>query len=313
MQENVHRVVILGSGPAGLTAGIYCARALLEPLIIEGPQPGGQLMITSEVENFPGFPEGILGPSLMDNMRQQAARFGASFMMDELVEVAFDRQPLRLIMDSEKVLYTKSLIIASGASAKWLNLDSEKALRGRGVSSCATCDGFFFRDKEVAVVGGGDSALEDALFLTRFARKVTIIHRRDELRGSQIMQKRAFDHAKIEFCWDSVVDEILPNKDNSGVAGVRLRKVKTAETFELPLQGIFIAIGHVPNTAVFRGHLEMEDAGYIVVREGTRTSVQGVFAAGDVRDSRYRQAVVAAGFGCMAGIDAERFVAEQEE
>jgi len=299
-------VAIIGSGPAGLTAAIYTARAGLSTVIIEGLQPGGQLTITSEVENFPGFPEGIQGPELMQRMKQQAERFNTEFISGEADSVSLKERPFTVKAGSN-TLTCDSMIIATGSSARWLGLKSEEEFRGRGVSACATCDGFFYRDREIAVVGGGDTALEEALYLTSFASKVTIIHRRGELRGSKILQQRAFDHEKVEIAWHSVVDEILG--DESGVTGVRLRDVRDDSLTELKIHGIFMAIGHEPNTDIFEGQLDLDEAGYIVVEPGTaRAGVPGVFSCGDVRDSIYRQAVTAAGTGCMAGIETFRWL-----
>ena len=307
-----HKVVIIGSGPAGLTAAIYAARAMLKPLVIEGAEPGGQLMITTEVENFPGFPEGIQGPQLMMNMREQAERFGTEFLQDHVESVDLSRWPF-VIQGGDNTVLADALIIATGASANWLGLKSEQELRGFGVSACATCDGFFFKGQEVVVVGGGDSALEDALYLTRFATKVTIIHRRDQLRASKYMQKRAFENEKIHFIWNSEVVDIIGTKEE-GVKAVKIRNKLTGEVTEYPTGAVFIAIGHTPNTALFKGQLEMDDKGYIKTEcKSSKTSVEGVFAAGDVQDSVYRQAISAAGTGCMAAIDAERYLEERGE
>ena len=303
------RVVIVGSGPAGLTAAIYAARANLRPVVIGGVPAGGQLMITTDVENFPGFPEGIQGPELVERIRAQAIRFGTEIIDDRVTTVDFQRRPFRLELGTEGRLEADSVILATGANARWLDLPSEQKLKGHGVSACATCDGFFFRGKELALVGGGDSAMEEALFLTRFATHVTIIHRRSTLRASKIMADRAQKHPKISFRYDSVVEEVLGDKT---VEGVRVRNVRTGETAVLPVQGLFIAIGYDPATEVFQGHIELEENGYVKVHHMTRTSVEGVFAAGDVYDHRYRQAVSAAGLGCMAAIDAERWLEEQD-
>jgi len=300
-------VLIIGSGPAGLTAAIYAARADLQPLMIEGMERGGQLMLTTEVENFPGFPDGILGPELMDNMRKQAERFGTRVVSSDVTEVDFTGYPFKVWVGKD-LYHAESVIISTGASARWLGVPGEARLRGHGVSACATCDGFFFRDKELAIVGGGDSAMEEALFLTKFASKVTIIHRRDELRASKIMAHRALEHPKIDIIWNAVVEEVLGDDE---VTGLRLRDTVTGEERTFRVDGLFLAIGHTPNTKIFDGQLELDDAGYIVVHDGTRTSVDGIFAAGDVVDHVYRQAITAAGMGCQAAIDAERWLDDQ--
>ena len=307
MAQN-ERLVIIGSGPAGYTAALYAARANLNPLLVEGLQPGGQLTITSEVENFPGFPEAILGPQLMELMKKQAERFGTRFEAGEITRVDLSKRPFQLWLD-DRLIRAQAVIIATGASAKWLGIDSEKQYQGRGVSACATCDGFFFRGVEVAVVGGGDTAMEEATFLTKFATKVHVLHRRDELRASKIMQERAHKNPKIQVHLSTVIDEILG--DGKAVTGIRLKSTKDGSSRELPLKGVFMGIGHEPNTKLFRGQLEMNDVGYLAVKTPTTaTSVKGVFAAGDVADPSYRQAVTAAGSGCQAAIDAERFLGE---
>jgi thioredoxin reductase (NADPH) len=305
MSENLYNVVILGSGCAGLTAAVYAARGNLHPLLIDGLESGGQLSLTTEVENFPGFPKGILGPELIQSMRQQAERFGTRFIGGAAVAARLDTRPFVLTLDDRREIRTRTLIIASGASARMLGLASERRLLGHGVSTCATCDGFFFKEKELIVVGGGDSALEEATFLTKFAHKVTVVHRRDSLRASKIMQERARKNARVHFIWNSTVDEVL---GGTKVEGARLKNLVDGSLQEVPADGVFVAIGHIPNTAIFKGQLDMDPAGYIVTQGGSRTNVPGVFAAGDCQDHIYRQAITAAGSGCMAAIDAERFL-----
>ena len=320
MSDSHQTIVIIGSGPAGLTAAIYTARAELTPLVIEGEpsstgeHPGGQLMLTTEVENFPGFPDGILGPQLMADMKAQAERFGATFLTRKVTKVDLTKKPFEIWIDNpDKALPTHTadaLIISTGAQSVMLEVEGEKRLLGHGLSTCATCDGFFFKDKKIAVVGGGDSAIEEATFLTKFASEVTVIHRRDELRASKIMQKRAHENPKINFLWDSEVTEIL---GSSSVEGVKIRNTKTFEETKLDLEGIFIAIGHTPNTSLFIDKLSIDDLGYINTEpQNTKTNVEGVFACGDVQDHKYRQAVTAAGSGCMAAIDAEHWLENQK-
>lgn len=306
MSKNSTRpITIIGSGPAGLTAALYTARANLKPLVIEGIQPGGQLTITTDVENYPGFPDGIMGPELMLAMRAQVEKFGTEFLQGDITAVDLKKRPFRITTEDSEII-TETLIIASGASAKLIGLPNETKLMGRGVSACATCDGFFFKDKELLVIGGGDTAMEEATFLTKFATKVSIVHRRNEFRASKIMQDRARKNEKIGFIWDSVVEDILGDKV---VTGALLKNVKTGETSEVKCDGVFIAIGHQPNTDIFNGQLDLDKTGYIITKaKTTETSIPGVFASGDVQDSHYRQAVTAAGTGCMAAMDAEKFL-----
>jgi thioredoxin reductase (NADPH) len=304
MTEDVKKVVIIGSGPAGLTAAVYAARANLQPLVIEGFQAGGQLMLTTDVENYPGFVDGIMGPELMERFRKQAGRFGAEFVTADVSSVNLSERPFRITIADEGVV-AHSVIVSTGATAKMLGVPGERELLGHGVSTCATCDGFFFRDRELVVIGGGDSAMEEAIFLTKFASKVTVVHRRNELRASKIMQERAFENDKIDFVWNSLVTEIF---GNGKVEGVRLKSTVDGTESEMRAEGIFVAIGHTPNTKLFEGQLDLTE-GYIVTPgDTTQTSVEGVFAAGDVVDFRYRQAITAAGMGCMAAIDAERWL-----
>ncbi|MBI3090515.1 MAG: thioredoxin-disulfide reductase [Candidatus Tectomicrobia bacterium] len=307
----MRNVIIIGSGAAGLTAAIYTSRANLSPLLIEGKEPGGQLTLTTDVENFPGFPNGIMGPELMDTIRKQAERFGTEFVFGEVTKVDLGTRPFSVHF-GEQSEQCGALIISTGASARLLGLDAERRLMGHGVSVCATCDGFFFKDQEIAVVGGGDSAMEEALFLTKYARKVSVIHRRDKLRASKIMQDKAFRNEKVDFIWDSTVVDLHENGTNE-LAGISIQNLKTKKTERRDVTGLFVAIGHTPNTQLFQGQLELDVAGYIVTKGGnTQTSVPGVFAAGDVADHVYRQAITAAGTGCMAAIDAERWLESQE-
>lgn len=310
--KKVHSVVIIGSGPAGLTAAIYAARANLKPVVVEGMQPGGQLMITADVENYPGFPDGIQGPELMELFHRQAERFGTEFISDEVANLDISERPFRVNVASGDYLLAHAVIVASGATAKWLGLESETRLQGKGVSACATCDGFFFRGKVVAVVGGGDTALEEASYLTRHASKVILIHRRDQLRGSKIMQDRVLANPKIEVLWNSIVAEILDDGIGSRVTGVKVQNVKTNEFSVVPCEGFFVAIGHQPNTQIVHGVLPADEAGYLHhLPDSSQTEIPGVFVAGDVHDHHYRQAVTAAGAGCKAAIDAERWLEAQ--
>jgi thioredoxin reductase (NADPH) len=305
-EHDVQKVVIVGSGPAGLTAAVYTARADLEPVVLEGIQAGGQLMLTTEVENFPGFTDGIMGPELMERMRKQAARFGAHLIGEDVTSVDLSTRPFKIVTSSD-TYQAHSIIVSTGASAKMLGVPGERELLGHGVSTCATCDGFFFRGKELLMVGGGDSAVEEAIFLSKFATKVTIVHRRDTLRASKIMQDRVFENPKVDFIWDSTVERIL---GNGKVEGANIQNLKTGAESIVPASGVFVAIGHLPNTSLFEGQLELSAGQIVTVPGGTETSVPGVFAAGDVVDSRYRQAITAAGMGCMAAMDAERYLEE---
>ena len=312
IEEKVFEVVIVGSGPAGLTAALYAARADLNPIIFEGPEPGGQLMQTTDVDNFPGYPEGVMGPQMMEDFRKQAKRFGADCRYGYVNNIDFNKRPYKVTVDEETTVFAKSIIVATGASAKWLDMPSEKRLKGKGVSACATCDGAFFRNEHVIIVGGGDTAMEEATFLTKFARKVTVLHRREELRASKAMQQRAFENEKIEFLWNTELEEIL---GDPVVDGVKVYNNKTEETILLDdVTGVFIAIGHKPNTDLFKEVLEMDDVGYITTEgQSTRTNMPGIFACGDAMDPIYRQAVTAAGTGCRAALDAERFLTDAKD
>ena len=303
------RVLIIGAGPAGYTAAIYAARAGMDPILVSGLQPGGQLMITTDVENYPGFENAIQGPFLMDQMEKQARHVGTRIISDLVMQVDFSRRPFRCTGDSGDIYLADTVVIATGAQARWLGLPSEKRLQGAGVSACATCDGFFYRGKPVAVIGGGNTAVEEALFLTHHASKVTLVHRRNTLRAERILQRRLFEHPKVEVIWDSAVEEVLGAGQPEVVTGLRIRHVQTGDTQDLPVDGVFIAIGHTPNTTVFRGQVELDTDGYVVTQPGlTQTSVPGVFAAGDVQDKHWRQAITAAGTGCIAALEAERFL-----
>jgi len=309
MSETIHhKVLIIGSGPAGYTAAVYAARAMLEPGIVAGLQPGGQLTITTDVENYPGFPE-IMGPELMDKFKEHALKFGTSFYEDVIMDVDFIKRPFVMNGDSGKTYTADAVIIATGAQAKWIGMESEEKFKGFGVSACATCDGFFYRNKEVIVVGGGNTAVEEALFLTKFASKVILVHRRDELRAEKILQKRLFDNEKVEILWDTTLEEVLGDENPLGVTGVRLKNAKSGETFERDVHGVFIAIGHKPATEIFNGHVKMNEGGYI---ETAPDNIPGVFATGDVSDEIYRQAVTAAGLGCMGALEAEKYLAEHD-
>jgi thioredoxin reductase (NADPH) len=313
MTKKHAKVLILGSGPAGYTAAIYAARAMLKPVLIQGSQPGGQMTITTDVENYPGFAEVVQGPWLMEQMRVQAEHVGTEMIMDQIVKVDLKQRPLRLEGDSGDVYICDALIVATGAQARWLGLPSEEKFKGHGVSACATCDGFFFKGKRVTVIGGGNTAVEEALFLTNFAEKVTLVHRRDSLRAEKILQERLFKNPKVEVVWNTVLDQVLGSDSPKTVNGAVLRNIATGETSKLDVDGVFIAIGHVPATELFKGQLEMKPTGYLVTApDSTRTSVPGVFAAGDVKDEVFRQAVTAAGMGCMAALEAERYLAKAE-
>ncbi|WP_371395751.1 thioredoxin-disulfide reductase [Fretibacter rubidus] len=307
-----HKVLIIGSGPAGYTAAVYAARAMLEPAIVAGLQPGGQLTITTDVENYPGFPD-ILGPELMEKFKEHALKFGTAFYEDVILGVDFSKRPFEMTSDSGTLYTADSVIIATGAQAKWLGLPSEEKFQGFGVSACATCDGFFYRNKDVVVVGGGNTAVEEALFLTNFASKVTLVHRRDSLRAEKILQERLFKHPKVEVLWDTTLEEIIGTENPNSVTGVRLKSALTGEEYVRDTHGVFIAIGHKPATEIFKGHVAMNDGGYITTApDSTATSVPGVFATGDVSDETYRQAVTAAGLGCMGALESERWLTEQE-
>jgi thioredoxin reductase (NADPH) len=307
------RVLILGSGPAGYTAAIYAARAMLKPVVVQGPQPGGQMTITTDVENYPGFADVIQGPWLMEQMRAQAEHVGTEMIMDEIIKVELNRRPFRLEGDSGDTYSCDALIIATGAQARWLNLSSEEKFKGYGVSACATCDGFFYKGKNVVVIGGGNTAVEEALFLTNFAERVTIVHRRDSFRAERILQERLFKHPKIKVVWNSVLEEVLGTEDPKAVNAVLLRNMQSGAATRLDTDGVFIAIGHVPSTELFKGKLDMNASGYLLTApDSTRTSIPGVFAAGDVKDETFRQAVTAAGMGCMAALEAERYLAKVE-
>lgn len=311
MSENHHtKVLIIGSGAAGYTAAVYAARANLKPILVRGLQPGGQLTITTDVENYPGFADAVQGPWLMDQMYEQAKNVGTEMFEDTIVSVDFSKRPFVAVGDGGTIYTGDTLIVATGASARWLGLEGEQKFMGFGVSACATCDGFFYREKPIAVIGGGNTAVEEALFLTNFASKVTLIHRRDELRAEKIMQERLFKHEKIEVVWDSVLEDVIGTEDPLGVTGAKIKNIKTGDTSELSVDGIFVAIGHDPNTKLFNDQIDLDEEGYILTKAGTtQTSVPGVFAAGDVQDKIYRQAVTAAGTGCMSALEAESFLA----
>ena len=310
-ETNHSKLVIIGSGPAGYTAAIYAARAMLEPTLIQGMQPGGQLTITTEVENYPGFADVIQGPWLMEQMKAQAEHVGTNIITDHIMEIDLSKRPFTMKGDSGQTYTADSVIISTGAQARWLGLESEEKFKGFGVSACATCDGFFYKDKEVIVVGGGNTAVEEALFLTNFASKVTLVHRRDQLRSEKILAERLLKHPKIEVMWDSALDEVIGDENPLSVTSAKIKNVKTGEITDVPVHGIFIAIGHAPSTELFKGQLEMSPSNYIITKpDSTATSIEGVYAAGDVTDEIYRQAVTAAGMGCMAALEAEKFLAE---
>lgn len=312
-QEIRTKALIIGSGPAGYTAAIYTARANLKPILVQGIQPGGQMTITTDVENFPGFADVIQGPWLMEQMQKQAEHVGTRTIFDTILDIDFSRRPFRCVGDSGDIYLAETLIIATGAQARWLGLDSEKKFQGFGVSACATCDGFFFREKEVVIVGGGNTAVEEAIYLTNHATKVTMIHRRDHFRAEKIMQDRLFRNPKINVVWNSVVEEVLGDTDPLGVTGVKVKNVQTGEVTTIPADGFFVAIGHSPATSLFKGKLDLDEEGYLLTKpDSTATNVPGVFAAGDVKDKVFRQAVTAAGMGCMAALEAERFIAAHE-
>ena len=312
MAEHHSKVLILGSGPAGLTAAIYAARASLEPMLVAGMQPGGQMTITTDVENYPGFADVIQGPWLMEQMQKQAEHVGTRIIQDTIVSVDLTKRPFSCVGDSGDVYSGDSVIISTGASARWLGLESEQTYMGFGVSACATCDGFFFRGKDVCVIGGGNTAVEEALYLTNHANKVTLIHRRDSLRAEKILQDRLFAHEKVDVIWDTVLEQVVGENDPLGVTGVELKNIKTDETSELAVDGVFVAIGHTPNTEFFKGVIDMDDGGYLLTKpDSTSTNIDGVFASGDVQDHTYRQAVTAAGTGCMAALEADKFLAAQ--
>jgi len=307
--QNPSKVIIIGSGPAGYTAAIYAARAMLEPVLIAGTQPGGQLTITTDVENFPGFSEVIQGPWLMEQMKEQALKVGTKFIEDHISKVNFQKKPFEIIGDSGEHYYAQSIIITTGAQARWLKLKSEEKFKGFGVSACATCDGFFYKNKDVVVVGGGNSAAEEALFLTNFAKKITLIHRKSELKAEKLLQKKLFSNSKINIIWDSVIEEVIGTENPKGVTGIKIKNIKNNKITDLETHGMFVAIGHDPATEIFKGQINMDKEGYIITEpESTKTNISGIFAAGDVKDKIYRQAVTAAGMGCMAALEAEKYL-----